>query len=174
VYERSGCGVEEEIRRLGYKVVYVPHEVIEDYNACYRVRYKGKLIFPSAADKLGIPLNEIWISEKWKKFKNYILYHELQEIKHRAEGHSGEQAHTMAIRDSERKFRGKPKHERLRREINIASKETLTNLLGINEDLYQKIVRNRPYHNINELIEKIPSLDEKLFEKIKEQLWCIS
>jgi len=40
-------------------VVYVPQEAIRDYNACYRVIYKGKLIHPPAAERLGIPINEI-------------------------------------------------------------------------------------------------------------------
>ena len=46
--------VKEKIEKMGYKIVYVPHEVIENYNACYRVRYRGRTIFPPAADKLGI------------------------------------------------------------------------------------------------------------------------
>ena len=50
-------------------------------------------IRPPAAEKLGIPLNEIWISEKWKKYERYILYHELQEIKYRAMGYGKEEAH---------------------------------------------------------------------------------
>ena len=59
----------EEIKNLGYRVVYVPHEVIKDYNACYNVIYDGKNIKPNAADVMGIPLNEIWISERWKKYE---------------------------------------------------------------------------------------------------------
>jgi len=171
---REERGVKEKIKKLGYRVVYVPHEVIEDYNACYRVKYKGKLVFPSAADKLGIPLNEIWISEKWKEFEEYILYHELREIKHRADGHSVEQAHELASNDAERKYRGDPKHESLRREINVASKETLAELLGIDENLFEKIKENRPYHTMDELLEKIPTIEKQLFEKIKEHFWCIN
>jgi competence protein ComEA len=167
-------GVKEKIEKSGYKIVYVPHEIIEDYNACYRVKYRGKLIFPHAADKLGIPLNEIWISEKWKKYEEYIIYHELMEIKHRAEGQSVEQAHALAIKDAKEKYRGDPKHEHLRREINVAPKEILTELPGIDEDLYQKIKRNRPYHKMDELLEKIPSMEKKLFERIKDRFWCIS
>lgn len=88
-----------EAERLGYKIVYVSHEVIKDYNACYRVIYDGKLIYPPAADKLGIPLNEIWISERFREYERYILFHELQEIKHRAEGLSVEEAHKKALKD---------------------------------------------------------------------------
>ena len=76
----------DNAKKLGYRVVYVPHEIIKDYNACYRVEYDGKIIYPPAADKLGIPLNEIWISEIWRPYEKYVLFHELQEIKHRAEG----------------------------------------------------------------------------------------
>ncbi len=122
-------------------------------------------MFPPAADKLGIPLNEIWISKKYKEFEEYILYHELREIKHRAEGLSVDQAHELATKETEEKYRGDPKYEKLRREINIASKETMTKLLGIDEKLFQKIKENRPYHTIDELPEKIPTLNKQLFKK---------
>jgi len=171
---REEAGVREKIRKLGYKVVYVPHEVIEDYNACYRVDYKGKIVFPPAADRLGIPLNEMWISKKWKGFDEYILYHELREIEYRADGHSVEQAHKLASKDAEEKYRGDPKHESLRREINVASKEILTELLGIDETLFREIKKNRPYHTIDELSEKIPTIEKQLFERIKEHFWCIN
>lgn len=58
-----------------YKIRYVPHEVIEDYNATYNVTLKDKHITTNAAKKLGIPLNEIWISELWKPYEKYILFH---------------------------------------------------------------------------------------------------
>lgn len=163
----------EIIKDLGYKLVYVPHEVIEDYNACYRVKCGDKLIFPPAADRLGIPLNEIWISEKWKPFEEYILYHELREIKHRAAGHSVERPHELARKDAEEKYRGDPKHERLRTEINIASKETLTELPGLDQDMFERIKRNRPYNNMEEILEKIPSMKKELFERIRKRFWCI-
>jgi competence protein ComEA len=115
--------VKEKVQKLGYKVVYVPDEVIENYNACYRVRYQGKLIFPPVADRLGIPPNEIWFSRKWKEFEEYIVYHELREIEHRAEGLSVEEAHELAVRDAEEKYREDSNHERLSREINVASKK---------------------------------------------------
>ena len=54
----------EKLEKLGWRIRYVPHSVIEDYNACYRIVYKGKTIYPPAADRIGIPLNEIWLSEK--------------------------------------------------------------------------------------------------------------
>lgn len=166
--------VKEEIRKLGYKVVYVPHKTIEDHIVCYRVKYKGKIVYPPAAEKLNIPLNEIWISEKYKEFEEYILYHELKEIKYRTEGLSVEQAHKLATKDTEEKYRGDPKFEKLSREINIATKETMIKLLGIDEKLYQKIQENRPYHTIDELLEKTPTINKQLFQKIKQLFWCIS
>lgn len=163
-----------EIEKLGYRVVYVPHKLIEDYIACYKVKYKGKLVFPLAAEKLGIPLNEIWISEKYREFEEYILYHELMEIKHRAKGYTSKHAHELAVEDTEEKYRGDPKYERLCREINVASKETMIKLLGIDEETFQKIQENRPYHTIDEILEKIPTIGEQLFRKIKEYFWCIN
>jgi competence protein ComEA len=88
-----------EARGLGYRVRYLPHETISDYNACYNVIYGGKIVKPAAADKLGIPLNEIWISEKWRKYEKYILHHELTEIKYRALGYGMDEAHTLAEMD---------------------------------------------------------------------------
>ncbi len=58
-YETLITNVRREIEKLKWKVKYVPHEIIENYNACYRVVYKGEIIYPPAADKLKIPLNEI-------------------------------------------------------------------------------------------------------------------
>lgn len=86
----------DEVKRLGYQIKYVDHYLIKDYNACYNVIYEGRVIKPPAADKLGIPLNEIWISEKWRKYEKYILYHELLEIKYRALGYGVEEAHILA------------------------------------------------------------------------------
>jgi len=37
-----------------------------------------------AARALGIPINEIWVSKKWKPFAKYIIFHELREICHRS------------------------------------------------------------------------------------------
>ena len=170
----NGTRIKKEIEEMGCKVVYVSHDIIKDYNACYRVEYKGRVIFPPAADRLGIPLNEIWISEKWKEFEDYILFHELREIKYRADGYTVEQAHELAIKDADERYKGDPKYERLKREINVASKETLMELQGIDEDLAQKIIENRPYSSINELLEKIPSIKREVFERIKEHFWCIT
>jgi competence protein ComEA len=76
----------------GYRVRYVPHEVIEDYNATYNVTFEDKHIVTNAARELNIPLNEIWISEMWRSYEKYILFHELREIYHRANGMSANEA----------------------------------------------------------------------------------
>jgi competence protein ComEA len=85
--------------KYAYKVRYVPHRTIEDYNATYNVTCKNKHITTNAAKKLGIPLNEIWISELWKPYEKYILFHELREIHHRARGISRNDAHEKALQD---------------------------------------------------------------------------
>lgn len=84
----------------GYRIVYVPHHIIEDYNATYNVDCQGKHIITNAARKLEIPLGEIWISELWKLYSKFILFHELREILHRACGIDRDEAHEQAIRDS--------------------------------------------------------------------------
>jgi DNA uptake protein ComE-like DNA-binding protein len=98
----------------------------------------------------------------------------LREIEYRADGHSVEQDHELASKDGEEEYRGDAKHESLCREINVASKETLTELLGIDETLFQKIKKNRPYHTMEELLEKIPTIEKQLFERMKERFWCIN
>lgn len=82
-----------------YKIVYVPHGGIEDYNATYNVMCEDKLITTNAAKELDIPLNEIWISEKWKPYAKYIIFHELREIYYRAKGFERDNAHEKAIED---------------------------------------------------------------------------
>jgi competence protein ComEA len=82
-----------------YKIVYNTHEVIEDYNATYNVRCEDKLITTDAAKELDIPLNEIRISEKWKLYAKYIIFHELREIYYSAKGSERDNAHEQAIED---------------------------------------------------------------------------
>ncbi|WP_179193063.1 hypothetical protein [Thermococcus litoralis] len=114
-YWWAKTNVKEEIAKLGYRVKYVPHELIKEYNACYRVVYQGKLIYPPAADKLGIPLNEIWISELLRPYERYILFHELREIKHRAEGCSVEEAHKKALELQKVRGIGKKRFKELKK-----------------------------------------------------------
>ncbi len=161
----------EEAERLGFDVVYVPYEKIEDYNACYRVRYRGEEIYPPAADRLGIPMNEIWLSEKLKEFEKYILYHELREIKYRYAGHSVEKAHEKAVED-EKVFEGDPEWEKLSLEINMASPEKLDELAGLDEKTFEDLMRNRPYYEMDEL-ESLDSIDGETCEKLKENFWSM-
>lgn len=159
----------EEAKRLGWEVVYISHEEIEDYNACYRVEYQGDKIYPPAADDLGIPLNEIWISEKLKEFEKYVLYHEIREIKYRARGCDVSTAHEKADED-EKVFEGDPSWERLRREINMASPEILRELADIESDTFEQIMGNRPYYRMEEL-QEIPEIDGDSYHKLKENFW---
>lgn len=163
----------KEAKELGFDVVYVPHHKIEDYNACYRVSYEGQTIYPPPADKLGIPLNEIWISQAYRKYGEIILYHELQEIKFRAKGNEGDAAHKKAVKATEKAWEGHPLNERLKTEINIASLEFLQSLPGIDESLSVRIMKNRPYHSLDELKEA-PRMNEELFNDIKDEVFCIT
>lgn len=95
--------------RRGWTVEYVPHEDIVMYNACYRVEYGGEVIHPPAADDLGIPLNEVWISETWRKYERFLLFHELREIEYRAAGHGVAGAHERAERDELALWRDNPR-----------------------------------------------------------------
>ncbi len=99
----------EEIRKLGWKIRYVPHEIIQDFNACYRVKYKEKIIYPPAADRLNIPLNEIWLSERLREYEEYVLFHELREIMYRYRGYDIEEAHLRARIDEAKRFCSEPK-----------------------------------------------------------------
>lgn len=99
----------EAIEAHGWTTKYVPHDVISKYNACYRVELDGEEIYPPAADDLGIPLNEIWVSERWRKYDRFILYHELREIEYRAAGHDKTTAHELAERDERSHWQDNPR-----------------------------------------------------------------
>ncbi len=96
-------GLFEETMKIlaehAYKIRFVPHEIIEDYNATYNVVFGGKYITTNAAKKLKVPLNEIWISEMWRTYEKYIIFHELREIYYRANGFSRDEAHEKASQD---------------------------------------------------------------------------
>jgi len=96
--------VRKEIEKFEWKVRYVPHEIIEDYNACYKVVYHDKVIYPPAANKLGIPLNEIWLSERLREYEDYVLFHELREIQYRYQGYNVREAHLKAKIDEALRF----------------------------------------------------------------------
>ncbi len=101
-------GLKDFIEKMGWKIRYVPREVIGDYNACYRVSYNGIMVNPPAADQLGIPLGEIWLLEDLRAYEDYVLFHEIREIIHRYEGLGVEEAHLMARVDEALRFCGDP------------------------------------------------------------------
>ncbi len=91
--------IKEEIKKLKYKVAYVPHKAVKGHLTCYNVKYQGKIIKSGEiAKKLQIPLNEIWISKRLKSRADSVLNHELQEIKYRHMGYSSKKAHEKAKR----------------------------------------------------------------------------
>ncbi len=159
----------KEAVRQGWSVIYIPNEKIEEYNACYRVEYQGEKIYPPAADDLGIPLNEIWISDKLKEFEKYILFHEIREIKYRAKGYDVSTAHEKAVED-EKVFEGDPKWEKLRREVNMASPEILQKEADIDGATFDQIMHNRPYYRMEEL-QEVDGVDELMYEKLRENFW---
>jgi competence protein ComEA len=110
--------------KLGYKVVYVPHSIIEDYNATYNVIYEGKVITTNASKSIGVPINEIWISQKWKPYEKYILFHEIKEIQHKAAGLIPREAHKKASNDALSKWKNDPKLKRMIKEIRQMDRKT--------------------------------------------------
>ncbi|MBX5320515.1 MAG: hypothetical protein QHH12_04305 [Candidatus Bathyarchaeota archaeon] len=105
------------LARYAYKIRYVPHEIIEDYNATYNVNYENQHITTNAAKVIGVPLNEIWISEMWKPYEKYILFHELREIHHRAKGLSRNNAHEKAMQDGFTLWKNDPMFQKFIKEI---------------------------------------------------------
>ena len=115
----------KDIERLGYRVVYKPHSLMKDYNATYNVIYDGKRITNPAGIKLKIPTNEIWISEKWRKYEKYVLFHELTEIKFRARGYDVEDAHYLSEMECINKFRNHPIWREFVVELHISDVENI-------------------------------------------------
>lgn len=115
---------EKMLSKYAYRVVYVPHEVIEDYNATYNVICEDQLITTNAAKKLGIPINEIWVSDKWKPYAKYIIFHELREIYYRAKGFERDKAHEKAIKDEYMLWKNDRLWLKGRREVEEMDKKT--------------------------------------------------
>ncbi|MFO8034281.1 MAG: hypothetical protein R6U88_03835 [Candidatus Bipolaricaulota bacterium] len=97
-----------EMEERGWIIRYVPHEIIRDHMACYRVTFDGQEIYPPAAEKLGIPNGEVWLSTRLKRYEDFVLFHELAEIKHRAAGYSVKEAHRKAEKDELQRFGDDP------------------------------------------------------------------
>ncbi len=98
--------VRDAMKRMCWRVKYVPRSIIGEYNACYRAVYRGSLIYPPAADRLGIPVNEVWVAEDLKPYEAYVLFHELREIEYRASRLGTEEAHLKARIDEALAFCG--------------------------------------------------------------------
>ena len=107
-----------------YRVVYVLHEVIEDYNAAYNVVCEGKLISTGAAKELEIPLGEIWVSELWKPYESFIVFHELREIYYRAVGLERDEAHEKASQDGISLWKDDPLFQKMIKDIAEMDKKT--------------------------------------------------
>ena len=112
------------LKEYAYKVRYVPHETIEDYNATYNVICESKHVITGAAKELGIPLNEIWISEMWRPYEKYVLFHELREIYHRAQGLSRDEAHEKALQDGLVLWKNDPSLQKLVKEVEEIDRKT--------------------------------------------------
>ncbi len=97
-----------EMEECGWIIRFVPHEAIRDHMACYRVTFDRQEIYPPAAEKLGIPNGEVWLSARLKRYEEFVLFHELAEIKHHAAGCSVSEAHRKAEEDELRRFGDDP------------------------------------------------------------------
>ena len=114
----------ELLTRYAYKIRYVPHKTIEDYNATYNVICENKHITTGAATELGIPLNEIWASEMWRPYEKHMLFHELREIYYRAKGISRDEAHEKAIQDGFALLENDPLLSKLIKEVEEMDRKT--------------------------------------------------
>ena len=119
----SGIDLTRTFSKLGWRIKWVRHEVISDYNACYNVNYQGRRIAPTAADILGIPPDEVWISEKFRKYATYILFHELQEIRYRAAGFNGDEAHSKAVDDEIQAWGSDPEWNDMNKTIGVGREQ---------------------------------------------------
>ncbi|NPA75545.1 MAG: helix-hairpin-helix domain-containing protein [Euryarchaeota archaeon] len=160
----------DEVRKLGYRVVFKRDYDVALCIACYNVIYRGKNI--RAASWLDIPDGEIWIFEPFRKYAEYILFHELQEIKYRAEGYTSDEAHELALRDEEARFGDDENWKRLKSEINICTFDSLIAVPGIGITLAERIMEHRPYYSMEDLL-KVPGIGKKTYELLRERFWCV-
>jgi|GEM_PF-5857648 hypothetical protein len=98
--EKSNEGdLREALERLGYKLMYVLPEVMEDHIACFRVEYEWKLVYPPAVDGLGSLLDEIRLSGAFKP--NINPPHRAARAHPAGKGLWDPRTHWMAERDEE-------------------------------------------------------------------------
>ena len=161
-----------DIEKHGYTVKFVSHEKIKDYVACYRVIYDGNEIYPPPAIRLGIPVGEIWISDAFEDFADCILFHEMTEIKYRSEGYDGDEAHLHALLDEEKECMENERWKKLKREINVCTHEILMDTPGIGGLLADRIMDNRPYDSMDELL-RVGGIGKKRYESLRKNFWCI-
>jgi hypothetical protein len=55
------------------------------YNAFYHVEFYGAILAPRAAWQMDRPSNEVWLTEYFRPYEEYTLYHELNELECRAQ-----------------------------------------------------------------------------------------
>ncbi|WP_265111154.1 helix-hairpin-helix domain-containing protein [Halosolutus halophilus] len=159
-----------EMEALGYDIVYKPHKQMAEYNAFYRVEYDGDVIAPPAARRMGVPLNEVWLTEFLRPYEKYVLYHELNEIKYRAEGYGVEEAHELAL-EADKFWADDPKWDELWREINLVPPARVCALPGFGEALFERIQHNRPYCDMSDLLE-VHGIGRTRYERLHEEFWC--
>lgn len=158
------------LESLGYTIVYKPHEKVARHMAFYRVEYQGKEIKCPVADVYGVPLNQIWLTEKFKPFERYVLYHEFNEIKYLAEGLEPWEAHLIALED-DKVWEGEEKWREFRKEINIIPQEELTKIHGFGPVMFKKIMEGRPYFSMDE-VREVEGVGEKRYRRLVERCWC--
>ena len=160
-----------EMERLGYEIVYKPHAVMAAYNAFYNVAYDGEQIAPPAARRMEVPLNEVWLSELLAPFERYVLYHELNEIRYRAQGYGVEAAHERALED-DLVWEGDPTWEKLQCEINVTPPARVLSLPGFGTRCFERIQNHRPYLAMDEL-RAVPGIGAKRYARLCEEFWCL-
>lgn len=133
------------------------------------MEYDGEEIAPPAARRLGVPLNEIWLTEFLRPYEQYILYHELNETKYRPAGYGVEDAHERAV-EADKAHAGDPKWEKLQREINLTPPERVCALPGFGETTFGRIKRNRPYCDMDELRD-VPGIGPVRHQRLCERFW---
>jgi len=62
------------------------------------------VIYPPTADRLGIPLNEIWLSERLRNFEEYVFFQGFREIWYRYLGYGVGEARIRARVDEALRF----------------------------------------------------------------------